>query len=332
MKHTLLTLTIASLLATNAFADPIHDAAWDGDNAGILREINKRVPVNTKDENGKTALHIAAYVGHSEIVELLIAVGADVNAKDEDGSTPLLQAAEGTKLVEPKHGHNHAEIIKLLILNDADVNAKDKNGTTPLHYVAGEGHKEIAELLLTKGADVNAKSSWDDWDGWTPLHQAVEYGHKETTKLLIDAGADVNAKNDAGWTPLHRAAEWGHKEIVELLLTKDAYVNAKDSGGITPLDYAEDYPEIVTLLGKHGGKIGEELKALMPRLTYGRGLFDFSFNAKDGMTYVVEVTQDFKQWGELETIEGTGKQVKFTDPRQPLVPFKRNFYRVKVVE
>ena len=47
------------------------------------------------------------------------------------------------------------------------------------------------------------------------------------------------------------------------------------------------------------------------------------------MTYVVEVTQDFKQWGELETIKGISKQVKFTDPRQPLVPFKQNFYRVK---
>jgi len=33
-----------------------------------------------------------------------------------------------------------------------------------------------------------------------------------------------------------------------------------------------------------------------------------------------------------ETISGIGKQVKFTDPRQPLVPFKRNFYRVKVVD
>jgi len=70
----------------------------------------------------------------------------------------------------------------------------------------------------------------------------------------------------------------------------------------------------------------------MPRLTYNRGLFGFSFTAKDGMSYVIEVTQDFKQWGELETIKGTGKLVKFTDPRQPLLPFKRNFYRVKVVE
>jgi len=60
--------------------------------------------------------------------------------------------------------------------------------------------------------------------------------------------------------------------------------------------------------------------------------FGFSFAAQKGKLYVVEVTQDFKQWGELETIDGSGKQVKFIDPRQPKMPFKRNFYRVKVVE
>ena len=92
--------------------------------------------------------------------------------------------------------------------------------------------------------------------------------------------------------------------------------------------------EIANLLCKHGGKTREELKTLMPRLEYSkdRWPFGFSFNARDGMTYVVEVTQDFKQWGELETIEGTMKQVKFIDSRQPLVPFKRNFYRIKVVD
>ena len=84
-------------------------------------------------------------------------------------------------------------------------------------------------------------------------------------------------------------------------------------------------------LRKHGGKTGDEL-ALMPHLVYAKGPFGVSFTAKDDETYVVEVTQDLKQWGELETIKGTGKQVKFTDPRQPLVPFKRNFYRVKLVE
>ena len=62
----------------------------------------------------------------------------------------------------------------------------------------------------------------------------------------------------------------------------------------------------------------------------------FSFLAL-GDTYVIEATQDLKQWVVLKAIEGigdmtSGEYVNFIDPRQPLVPFKRNFYRVKVVE
>ena len=49
MKHTLLTLTIASLLAINAFADPIHDAAKTGDLAGVQAELDKGVDVNKPD-------------------------------------------------------------------------------------------------------------------------------------------------------------------------------------------------------------------------------------------------------------------------------------------
>ena len=187
------------------------------------------------------------------------------------------------------------------------------------------------------GTDVVAKGGWKEG---TPLHYAAWEGHKEIAELLIVEGADVNVKDKNSATPLHLAAEYDHKEIAELLIANGADVNAKRSDGSTPLDWAigRKHSETADLIRKHGGKTSEELKELMTRLTYrsaalrSRELFDFSFTAKDGMTYVVEVTQDFKQWGELETIEGTGKQVKFIDPRQPLLPFKRNFYRVKVVE
>ena len=133
----------------------------------------------------------------------------------------------------------------------ADVNAKNKYEQTPLHLAAFNGHKEIAELLTDKGADVNAKV-----DGWTPLHSATT---KEVAELLIDNGADVNAKDSVRWTPLHRAAVDGHKEIVELLIAEGADVNAQHDDGGTPLDWAE--AEIATLLRKHGGKTGAELKA-----------------------------------------------------------------------
>jgi len=169
-----------------------------------------------------------------------------------------------------------------------------------------------------------------------PIHDAANEGDLAGVQAELDKGADVNAKEVGDkWTPLHNAALDGHREIAELLIANGADVNAKDTIGRTPLNFAAQFgrKEVAELLRKHGGKTSAEL-ALIPRLEYGKNQwpFDFSFTAKKGKTYVVEVTQDFKQWGELEAIKGTGKRVKFIDPRQPLVQFKRNFYRVKVVE
>jgi hypothetical protein len=60
--------------------------------------------------------------------------------------------------------------------------------------------------------------------------------------------------------------------------------------------------------------------------------FTISFESKAGATYVIEVTHDLKQWSEIGEVQGTGSSVKFTDPRLPIVPFKRNYFRVKLVE
>jgi cytohesin len=82
----------------------------------------------------------AAGWGRKDIVELLIAKGADVNAKfDEDGSTPLHLAA----------WKGHFDAAELLIAADADVNAKMDDGDTPLDLA--KGHPEIADILRKHG-------------------------------------------------------------------------------------------------------------------------------------------------------------------------------------
>ncbi len=48
MKHLLLTTIAAVVLTTTAFADPIHDAAEEGDLAGVQAELDKGVDVNAK--------------------------------------------------------------------------------------------------------------------------------------------------------------------------------------------------------------------------------------------------------------------------------------------
>ena len=230
----------------------------------------------------------------------------------------------GTAFADPIHDAAAAgdlAAIQAELDKGVDVNAKDNDGRTPLHYAAKYATKQVVELLIPNGADVNAK----DEDGWTPLHFAAT---KEIVELLINEGADVNAKNKWGGTPLHAAATNGKKETVELLIAADADVNAKAKDGKTPLDMANG--AIADLLRKHGGKTGEELKALMPRLVqHGRG--GFSFVAKKGKVYEVQDTLDLLNWYAGKTYIGTGVSVRFDeDPRKNLPSIM--FHRVRVVE
>jgi cytohesin len=155
----------------------------------------------------KPPLHEAASRGHKEIVQLLIAKGANVKAKTDDGNTPLHSAV----------AKEHENIAELLIAKGADVNAKDNKGNTPLHLATGTGWQggyEIAKLLISKGADVDAK---DYKHNWTPLHNAAREGRRETIKILIANGADVNARADVGSTPLDLAVSGGKKANTDLL-------------------------------------------------------------------------------------------------------------------
>jgi len=75
--------------------------------------------VNAKDD-GVTPLHFAAGGGHKEVIELLIAKGADVNAKR-------------------------------VIAKGADVNAKNADGETPLDWAIKQEYPETADLLRKHG-------------------------------------------------------------------------------------------------------------------------------------------------------------------------------------
>jgi hypothetical protein len=58
--------------------------------------------------------------------------------------------------------------------------------------------------------------------------------------------------------------------------------------------------------------------------------FTISFESRSGATYIIEVTHDLKQWGELGEVQATGSSVEFTDWRKAL--FQKQYYRVKLVE
>ena len=234
MKLLLTTIAAVLLVGCGPSVD-IHEAVSKGNIEAVKQHIAAGTDVNARNELGITPLSLATGGGYKEIVELLIAKGADVNAKFGIWTPLHIAAFRGRK-----------EVAELLINEGADVNAKNKNGDTPLDFTINMKKTETAELLRKHGGKNGT------------IHGAAGGGDIEAVKEFLAAGADVNAKSNGGWTPLHSAA---NKEIAELLIAKGADVNAKNGFGQTPLDAAKNHPETAALLRKHGGKTGEELKA-----------------------------------------------------------------------
>jgi hypothetical protein len=63
---------------------------------------------------------------------------------------------------------------------------------------------------------------------------------------------------------------------------------------------------------------------------YEREPFGFGFESQGGLRYVVEATDDWKDWGTLKNYNGTGTIIRFNDERDQVFP--QIYYRVRVVE
>lgn len=84
--------------------------------------LKRGAKINERDEDGFTALHIAASEGHQNLTKLFLQHGAKVNAKDGTGGTALHSAC----------AWNQKAIAELLIDQGADINATDKEGCSPI--------------------------------------------------------------------------------------------------------------------------------------------------------------------------------------------------------
>lgn len=177
---------------------------------------------------GKTTdLIVAAFLGHTALVTLLLAQGADIDAKDVTyhGRTPIIWASS----------NGHEAVVKLLLDKGADVEAKDMDHRTALMNAAVQGNEAIVKLLLGKGADTEAK----DKNSLTSLLIAVFQEGEAVVKLLLEKGANTEVKDKCGQTPLMLATSWGKEAIVTLLLEKGADVEVKDRFGWTAFSIAE---------------------------------------------------------------------------------------------
>jgi ankyrin repeat protein len=188
--------------------DPVRDQADQMlVNAGsqdreVLRwlVVEKRIPIDTVDYKGCTALLYAAHNDRLEAVEELLRLGADPNHRGEDGETVLMWAAD--------HEGN-AAVLRALIAAGADVHAENAEGTA-FYWLCNHFDIEMMQVLLDAGAEIPEFA----------LRRAAYQGNLPAVRFLLDQGVSLTAKDAEGRTALDYARSQGHEEVARLLESK----------------------------------------------------------------------------------------------------------------
>uniref|UniRef100_A0A8C0E8K4 Ankyrin 2 n=1 Tax=Balaenoptera musculus TaxID=9771 RepID=A0A8C0E8K4_BALMU len=280
-------------------------AARAGNLDKVVEYLKGGIDINTCNQNGLNALHLAAKEGHVGLVHELLGRGSSVDSATKKGNTALHIASLA----------GQAEVVKVLVKEGANINAQSQNGFTPLYMAAQENHIDVVKYLLENGANQSTATE----DGFTPLAVALQQGHNQAVAVLLendtkgkvrlpalhiaarkddtksaalllqnDHNADVQSKmmvnrtTESGFTPLHIAAHYGNVNVATLLLNRGAAVDFTARNGITPLHVASKRgnTNMVKLLLDRGGQIDAKTRD---------GLTPLHCAARSGHDQVVEL-------------------------------------------
>ena len=216
----------------------------------LLSGADPRYRVEEGQYKGYFPLIAASQEGHVEVIEVLVAAGADPNQVGGPFSVSSLFVAAQ---------FNQPRAIAALVKANADVNLASSQGCTPLNFAVQKGNKEAVVALLVARAAVNIANS----QGASPLFYAAHLGHVDILKLLLRAKVEVDQADIDGDTPLMIAARNGDLACVELLLAGGANVHHKSNKGFTALGAAIHFnqPAVEAILRAHIAKLEAEAEA-----------------------------------------------------------------------
>ena len=218
------------------------------DSPGLLHE---------GDERGCQPIHWAVMTRQIELIDELLARGADINARRGDGAVPIHLSNgdyhyRGWRDVPEDVATTPVEVLNHLIargayldiwtaahmgdlnrvreLLDQDPSLANRNSDygsyylgcgSPLRNAAAKGHIAIVKLLLERGADPNLPQEHIAPRGHA-LYSAVYNGHHEVAKLLLEKGAFPNAPVESSADALSMAIRSADQPMIDLLCSYGA--------------------------------------------------------------------------------------------------------------
>ncbi len=254
----------------------------------IVQFIDDDADVNATDEDGRTAVYLAAQSGYKDAIEVLIENNADINRETPEGTALMAAAANG-----------HLEVVDVLLANGVEVNAVGPNEQTAIINAARSGHLEIVETLAAHGAtvrpeDMAAVLQMVTGQPYENINQALgqellkkdnvktvkalvalaigqsyenidkalgkellKKDNLEVVKALISLGADVNASDEKGVTHLMNATALNRVDVMEVLAANGADLNAQNNAGKTAMHIAAQFEkmEAMNMLIGHNAEV-----------------------------------------------------------------------------
>ena len=261
----------------------------------LSRHVRHGIDVKSPDNDGRTAMHVAAAEGSLKSLKYLVdEVGMNFSNPDRWGNTPLgnaIFAGRGAVVDFLRSRGAYASV---------HAPAKNANNAFNLFEAAARGNILDLQRILSSG-DVDVNEC--DFDNRTALHIAAEEGKLESVRFLIEcAGADISPVDRWGYTPLSYAnrsqmkTHWfasliarfkvgkqhnsKYIEIANFLVSQRADVNTRATSFQTPVmacpSAAKDAPIIPKTVQLHVNPLICPLQGEM---------FQCPMVAKDGFTY-----------------------------------------------
>ncbi|KAL0009696.1 hypothetical protein SO802_004804 [Lithocarpus litseifolius] len=221
----------------------------------------------TFDSN--TLLHVAASLGHDQIVEAILSIQQCqelLTAKNSSGDLPLHVAANAghlpivVKLLNRPLQHfkaqnsdaataEHSAMVDFVVMSHQCYElliAKNSNGDLPLHVAANAGHFSIVRHLVMLSDEYHREFLRVQKSNGDHLHHlAANAGLSSLVQHFImlphQCQEHLMVQNSNGDLPLHVAANAGHLSIVQHLVKFSyrcqEFLTPKNSGDNTPLPY-----------------------------------------------------------------------------------------------